>query len=196
MSFDLNALTGTLGTISTKEIILNSSLLTFTIRIMWTIGTESLIRFRQLLMRKPRTYSIPLGPYHTEFEGKVTFSCLLVRYGTDEYIRHMASDTEKYDGRLQNRIIPITVVCQGEGEALFSLRLPVHQRVGTQFKCFAEVKQQETISWLEETLSKCDRIYDISLSSNQFRNRIYFLLRDFGTTESVDGITNNMCFPH
>src|SRR5450432_2083005 len=35
------------------------------------------------------------------------FSCLHVRYGTDQYLSKLASDQEKYEGRLKNKVLPI-----------------------------------------------------------------------------------------
>jgi len=195
MNAEPTTIASLLSSIALKEVVLNSSILTVVIRVAWAVASDILARVRQFRMRKAQTYTIPLGPYHPEFEGQVEFYCLLIRYGTDSYIRFMASDTEKYDGRLQNRVIPISVSRQGEAGAQFEIRLPVHRRIGTQFKCFAEAKDPSKIPWLEGVLAQCDRVHDVSRSSSQFRNRLYFLLSDFGTTETVDEITNNMCFP-
>lgn len=38
-------------------------------------------------------------------------------------------------------------------------------------------------------------IYDLGFSGSNNKNRIFFLLRDYGTTETVDGFKNNMLFP-
>lgn len=71
---------------------------------------------------------------YPEFEH-AKFKCLILRYGTDGYIKSMANG------------------------------------------------------------NKYERIYDLSFSSSQHKNRIFFLLRDYGETTTVDHLTNNMLFP-
>ena len=110
-------------------------------------------------------------------------------------ICYKAQLPERQDGRLQNRVMPVSVLRSGEEPARFALRLPIHNRLGTQFKCFAEVRNPQRVNDLIETLNSCERVYDVGLSSSQFRNRVYFLLKDFAATETVDGMTNNICFP-
>lgn len=186
-------LTGT--NIGLKEVVLNTAILTVVIRAVWTIATGLIDRIRFWGMRRVRDYAIPLGPYHEDFVGVVKFHCLVVRFGTDSYVRDMASDREKHDGRLQNRAIPIGVRRHKQGQAEFELRLPIHRRLGTQFKCFAQVRDPGQVENLVATLQGCDRVYDVSRSSSQFRERVYFLLKDFTAVDTVDGIRNNMCFP-
>lgn len=189
----LDWLTGT--NIGLKEVVLNTAILTVVINAVWAIATGLIGRIRFWGMRQVRDYAIPLGPYHEDFDGVVEFYCLIVRYGTDSYIRDMASDREKHDGRLQNRAIPIAVRRHKQDQAEFELRLPIHRRLGTQFKCFAQVRDLDHVDKLLATLQGCDRVYDVSRSSSQFRERVYFLLKDFTVVDTVDGIRNNMSFP-
>jgi hypothetical protein len=181
--------------IDLKDVVLNTAILTIVISTVWTIVTNLFNRLRFWGMRRVRDYVVPLGPYHEDFAALVEFRCLIVRFGTDSYIRDMASEREKYDGRLQNRAIRIGVRRHKDGQAEFELRLPVHRRLGTQFKCFAQVRNPDHVVKLIATLQGCDRIHDVSRSSSQFRERVYFLLKDFTAVETVDGLRNNMCFP-
>jgi hypothetical protein len=64
------------------------------------------------------------------------FYCLVVRYGTDNYLSTLASDQEKFEGRLKNKIIRIETKLDGAENANLVLKLPVHKRIGTQFKVF------------------------------------------------------------
>jgi|GEM_PF-3671970 len=63
--------------------------------------------------------------------------CLVVRFGTDEYLRDMASDQERYEGRLRNRVIAVE-----PGSEVVSL--PLHKRLGTQFKLYMAAPDPRT----------------------------------------------------
>jgi hypothetical protein len=123
------------------------------------------------------------------------FSCLHVRYGTDQYLSTLASDQEKFEGRLKNNVLPIKLRFDNQGNALFSLSLPLHKRIGTQFKCFVTVAREEALASVQQFLADCDRIKDISVSKSIRSNRIYFLLDRFDEVKTVDGHTNNMVYP-
>ena len=184
-----------LGQVTASEVLLNSTILAVVFRAVWEAFSEISNRVRQFFSKKNKSYEIILGPYKPEFHDNVNFACLLVRYNTDKYLQALASEKYKYDGRLQNRIIPITIKKSGNENAYFSLELPIHQRIGTQFKCFADVEDSDNFESLNRILNECNRIYGVSRSSSQFRNRIYFLLNDFDTCETADGVQNNICFP-
>lgn len=69
----------------------------------------------------------------------------------------------------------------------------VHKRIGTQFKLFVDVEGDTApvIDYLESH----ENVYDIGISRNPNSVRIFFLLRDFAETETIDGFKNNMIFP-
>ena len=123
------------------------------------------------------------------------FNCLHVRYGTDRYLSTLASEQEKYEGRLKNVVLPIKVEFDRSGNALFTLRLPVHKRIGTQFKCFVSVRREDALGNVEAFLNSCDRIKDVSVSRSVKSNRIYFLLDRFDAIPTIDGHINNMVYP-
>lgn len=185
----------TLAQLSIKELLLNSAILAIVFRTVWGVFSEVTNHIRHIFSKRILSYEIDLGQYHPEFNGVIDFYCLLIRYGTDSYLQGLASERDKFDGRLQNKIIPIKVEESDSGNARFILSLPIHQRMGTQFKCFAEVRSSKDLEVASKALNACERIYDISKSSSQFKNRVYFLLKDFGTSKSVDGIENNVCYP-
>lgn len=180
--------------ILSKNFFLNSAILTAIVKIVCVLISELLKKIRSFWMKNIQYFNIPLESSEI-IDNTVKFYCLVIRYGTDNYIKDMASNQEKYDGRLQNKVIPINT-CRGKEKDLsLELKLPVHNRIGTQFKCFAEIQDSRKVDDLYSILEKCQRIYDISKSSSQFKNRIYFLLQDFVTITTVEGIDNNMCFP-
>lgn len=134
----------------------------------------------------------------------VVFRCLIIRYGTDQYIEKMASDIDRQNGKLQNRIINFsTRIDTASNETEFALKLPVHRRLGTQFKCFADIDEKlptgqkdELLEKLKTFLESSKIVSDVSISSSEHQHRVYFLLNRFGSVRTVDGFENNHCFPH
>lgn len=78
---------------------------------------------------------------------------------------------------------------------MLTLKLPVHKRIGTQFKCFADVKDAQHMVQARALLENCDRIRDVTVSKGIHSNRIYFILDRFGETTTIDGLKNNIVFP-
>lgn len=184
--------------ILSKDFFLNTAILTVIIRVVWFVISELLNKIRWLWMTKRKSFIILLASFNLmkRMKNMPRFYCLIIRYGTDHYIKDMANDREKYYGRLQNKIISIPV-CKDKKNKKFVLKLnlPVHKRLGTQFKCFAEVQEIKNLNKLCSGLNKCPLIFKASVSSSQFKNRVYFLIKDFGTVQTVGGIENNMCYP-
>jgi hypothetical protein len=137
-------------------------------------------------------------------DKKIKFQCLVIRYGTDQYIEKMASDIDRQNGQLQNKVIDIkTKTDPGSKETEFSLALPVHSRLGTQFKCFADIDEtlsredkDSLLNQLKAFLESTKIVSDVSISSSEHQHRVYFLLNRFGSVTTVDGFLNNHCFPH
>lgn len=167
---------------------------------------------------------------------KAIFKCLLIRFGTDSYIKDMASESEKHDGRLRNEII---VGSCDNGNLSYTISL--HKRIGTQFKCYLELDTKEEIESIVEKIkiieNKMDKknkeiskleneiknkepesedylinkkkikilekeirneeapIYDLGISCSKDKNRLFFLIRGYESTKTVDGFYNNMLFP-
>ena len=71
----------------------------------------------------------------------------------------------------------------------------VYSLIGTQFKCFLEADTKEEAEEIVKQCDKFDGIYDLSFSSSQHKNRVFFLLKDYGETLTVDKLKNNMLFP-
>lgn len=137
-------------------------------------------------------------------DKKIKFQCLIIRYGTDQYIEKMASEIDKQNGQLQNRVIDIlTTTNPDTKETEFTLALPVHSRLGTQFKCFADIEEKlsptemdSLLNQLQTYLQSTKLVSDVSVSSSEHQHRVYFLLNRFGSVKTADGFLNNHCFPH
>jgi len=94
--------------ILSKSFFLNSAILTVLVRIVWSVISVLLNKIRYLWMKKVQSFVISLESSEI-IDSLTRFYCLVIRYGTDNYIRDMANDKEKHDGRLRNKIIPINV---------------------------------------------------------------------------------------
>jgi len=180
---------------SSRDLVLNSAIIAAAIKVIWTILTEVFKFIRNTRLHKTLDLLIPIFPYKEDYDDFIDFKCLIIRYGTDQYFQHLASDREKHDGKLKNKTIDLKVIHKQSNLPELGLLLPVHKRLGTQFKCFAEIKDPKRIDEFIEEFSKCKKITALSKSKSLFHNRVYFLLNDFGTAKTVDGFTNNLCLP-
>lgn len=189
----INQMARDFSTIPYKELALNAAVLAVIFKIIWTFFSEVFNRVREWLSREIKHVNINLGSYHEYLVNKAHFKCLIVRYGTDQYLGTLASDYEKFTGRLRNKEIPIKI--EGSEDVRLILRLPVHRRIGTQFKCYVDVVDNDSVQFVKSRLMDCAAIEDISESSSPNVNRFYFLISNVGTAVTVDGIKNNMFFP-
>lgn len=186
----------TFSQLQTRDVILNTAIIATVIKVAWTALTWGINWLRFASISRETIASIPLAPYKPDYEGVADFFCLVIRYGTDDYIRFMASDREKHDGRLQNAVIPLKKGKNSDGDYVFELKLPVHKRIGTQFKCYADAKSAEKADVLEAMLKQCEFVSDVDRSASPNQYRYYFLIKDrFAQVDTVDGIKNNFCFP-
>jgi hypothetical protein len=175
--------------INLKADLLLAPILALIVPIIWNFASIPISWLREFFMKKPAIIHIGIDLEYKELKNAV-FKCLVVRYGTDEYIKSMANDQEKYDGRLRNEIVDAT-----HTNGVLSFNIPLHKRIGTQFKCFLEVDTKEEAEEIVKQCDKFDGIYDLSFSSSQHKNRVFFLLKDYGETLTVDKLKNNMLFP-
>ncbi len=174
-----------------------TSVVSFIGKLAWTAATELVWWIYRRSLRQPQKHKVVVANTTIPFEkGVATVKCLVVRYGTDQYIEHMASDREKHDGRLQNMVLPVHVNRNGQSVS-FEVDLPVHKRLGTQFKCFVDVPMGGPAAEIKEFLASLPEIHEVSDSSSlDGGNRIFFLIKRFASVTTVDGFSNNMCFPH
>lgn len=166
-------------------------LMAFLIPIMWELAKIPIFYIKELKMKTLSILKVDLklNTELTKLEN-IKFKCLLVRYWTDNYIKDMASDSEKYDGRLRNNLIDWVIL-----NNQLNYKIPLHNRIWTQFKCFLETKTKEEAEQIMKDKDKYETIYDLSLASDLSKNRIFFLLKNYWTTETIDWFKNNMIFP-
>jgi hypothetical protein len=118
---------------------------------------------------------------------------ILIRYGTDQYLANLASDSERHQGRLRNKVYDVKTIRHGSSVQLF-LKLRVHKRLGTQFKMFVECTgdTEPVMKFLKsQEMITCPK-----LETYSGVNRIYFLSKRFPVVKSIEGtFCNNMVFP-
>lgn len=189
------------------NILFGSAVIGAVIRILWFLISE-LIKWLKFINSSKKDKDLGVKLNNLDFDclkkEEVKLSCLLVRYGTDDYIKSLASEQDKYEGRLQNKIIELDFPKENSSYEL-KLPIPIHKRIGTQFKCFVEPKKpkekkdenevKRTLTKIKGTLKKCDDIDKIDISASPNQNRVYFLIKKFPTVKTVDKLRNNFCFP-
>jgi hypothetical protein len=133
--------------------------------------------------------SITRDKYETLFKD-ISFYCLLVKFGRDDYLSKMASDEERFEGRQRLERKDIRVTFDEPDRVTFVLELPIHKTLGTQFKCFAEARSIDRMPAVIEELKKCE----IEVYSYE-RTRMYFLLDQFTIIDTIEKLKNNYIYP-
>jgi hypothetical protein len=184
------------------DIFIGSAFVTMVINITWFVLSSLMRHGIRIANRRIRSHSFDLGravsrEEYNNFTNDISgFYCLIVRYGTDEYLSKLASDQERFEGRQQLAIRSISMRFDEKGNAIFSLKLPIHKRLGTQFKCFVEVRNLDKVPDVLAMLNNCDHTSDVKQSDSFHRNRIYFLLDQFFVVDTITaGVKNNFIFP-
>lgn len=164
-------------------------------RVVWAAVGWLIRAVSFYLGRKTMRYGISFGPIDNvpkEIEGVY---CQIVRFGTDLYIEKMASDQERYEGRLQNKVQRLRTTRNRDGMLIVHFELPVHKRIGTQFKTFVRVRDPQALGRVEEFLLKQSFLSDVSVSEYQSPPKVSFTLNMFPTVETVEGLKNNFFYP-
>ena len=175
--------------------------ITALISVTWFVASNVRKRIMRRWGARWEIHKVALGPRMTrqryqEISQQVSgFHCLIVRYGTDDYMSKIASDDEREVGRLQNKVRPVELKFDEQGEGILVLKLRVHKRLGTQFKCFVVVPQMANMDQIMTRIRECNHVVDVQISHSQFRDRIYFLIDKFFRATTVEGITTNVVFP-
>ncbi|KQS03750.1 hypothetical protein ASG11_05400 [Sphingomonas sp. Leaf357] len=134
------------------------------------ITLASAIVNRHIIVQK-----LTLAPVRLTEEDarRVAVRCLLIRFGTDLYFEKLASDQERYEGRLQNRILRnrATAADRDNGWVASQFNLPIHNRLGTQFKFFLEVEEPDApLGGIMMQVS--DKIEEVARRERYFRIRL------------------------
>jgi hypothetical protein len=154
------------------------------------------VRFRCFAVRR---FSIPvtLDVKERDLRAKASIYCLIIRHGSDEYLKHMASPAERMDGRQLLWIRKVRVQQDRDGNAVLDLRLKVHRALGTQFKCFAQPRRPGLVNEVQELLRKATAVSDVRRSDSAYKDRVYFFLEALKPAEPDPNarISNNYLFP-
>ena len=128
-------------------------------------------------------------------KGVRAWRLLVVRHGSDDYLRAMAGEADRHAGRTRYEVITMKLALSATGEVKLSWSLPVHRRMGTQFRCFIEVRPGGAGG---DMLSGMLRHYDeIEVLPAEVPNptRVYFLLKRFRVLTAADGTKQNFALP-
>ena len=185
-------------------------LLGFTIEVLWA---TALVWFAWTVLRlafvgmadffevgsQKQSIVIARGLTKHDFEqvrkGVRAWRLLVVRHGSDDYLRAMAGEADRHAGRTRYDVITMKLALSTIGEVTLSWNLPVHRRMGTQFRCFIEVRPGGAGG---DMLSGMLRHYDeIEVLPADVPNpgRVYFLLKRFRVLTSADGTKQNFALP-
>src|ERR1019366_3267692 len=116
---------------------------------------------------------------------------MVVRYGTEEYLRALAGEADRHIGRPRHSSGRMRISLSASGEAILSWSLPVHRRMGTQFRCYIVTRKGGAgFSVLADILKHYDEI-EVLQPDLPERKRIYFLLSHFPVIASAEGVRNN-----
>lgn len=120
---------------------------------------------------------------------------MVVRYGTEEYLRSLAGEADRHIGRPRHSSSGMRLSLSASGEAILRWSLPVHRRMGTQFRCFVVTRKGAGgLSVLADILKLYDEI-EVLQPDLPERKRIYFLLSHFPVIASAEGVRNNYVAP-
>lgn len=128
-------------------------------------------------------------------KGIKAWRLLLVRYGTDDYLRAMAGESDRQLGRTRFDVLNMKLALSNIGEITLSWKLPIHRRLGTQFRCYIDIREGGAGG---EVLTGMLRHYDeIEVLPAEVANpsRVYFLLKRFRVVTAADGVRQNIVLP-
>lgn len=104
---------------------------------------------------------------------------LIVRYGKDE-VRESSSlinKVYKFEGINPKRVV-----------------IPVHKKLGVQFKCYVDMRGNINKQELRKFLEK-NGFFDIAEDSDKAINKLWFLIPGYSIYKTIDGYKNNFCHP-
>jgi hypothetical protein len=107
--------------------------------------------------------------------------CLVVRHASEDYVPVLVSESERWEARLLNKSIRIFRWPFNKREHFrgFAL-LPVHRRLGTQFKCYFDFRTEADANAFR-ALTGVPAEEQVKRGRGYFR--VWLLLKDFETTK-------------
>ncbi|MBU6499771.1 MAG: hypothetical protein KGJ41_07590 [Rhodospirillales bacterium] len=124
---------------------------------------------------------------------------LVVRYGTDDYLRNLAGAEDRHAGRPRYTTLPMRLSLSGSGEVVLSWSLPVHRRLGTQFRCYIDIRAPVAggNSGPEVLMGMLKHYDEIEVLAPDVAEptRLYFLLKRFAVIPGGEGVRQNLARP-
>ncbi|WP_371228734.1 hypothetical protein [Roseovarius sp. 2305UL8-3] len=186
--------------VGSLEVYLDVTLLVAIAGVVWTFARRISQELYFQLSLRTREIEIELSPLPEVPKEIKELYLLFIRYGNDTYLKELASDQERYHGRLRNKVTKIDVDATRIGDGPIKVRLKIHKRLGTQFKFFIEVEgdPKPVVEYLErhdtvEKIEVVERPY--RGKGDEGRSRVFFIISRLQTVETVDGFENNFIFP-
>jgi len=187
------------SSLSSLELVFDTTLFVAVASAVWTIVSRLVQAIYFQLSLRTRLIEFSLEPKGGVPVGINSLNLLLIRYGNDTYLSTLASDKEKFHGRLRNKVI---LVAKGPlaDQKKIKVKLRLHKRLGTQFKFFVDVTgdPEPVIKYLNSH----DTIEGVSSKerpklnpADAPRHRIFFLINRLDKEKTVDGHTNNFFYP-
>lgn len=186
---------GLLDQILSAKFLLSSAIVALVINVVWTLTSGALSYVWLYLQVRRAPLEIAFAPCPAMPDYLKAIKCQIVRYGTDSYISKMASDREKFDGRLRNRVLDCESKKLKDGALRVRFRIPLHRRLGTQFRVFCQVDDLAHMDEALRFLSGCDAVAEAAQATSFDRCRIYLLLDTYSIVETADEIRNNHYYP-
>jgi hypothetical protein len=124
-------------------------------------------------------HAITEDAYEKSWRNASTFGCLFLRYGASDYLMHLASDEDRQIGRSRFEMSRMEMKFDKSGNAFFVFKIPVHNRLGTQFKCFVDDNSQGTLGNIQEIIRHWQNIRSVDLSTKPRANRWWILFDTF-----------------
>ena len=174
---------------------------TFLVWISWTIlrfvfnTAADMLEVSHSRQRMVIARGLTRHDYEQVRKGIRSWRLLLVRYGSDDYLRAMAGDSDRQTGRTRFEVINMRLALTNIGEVTLTWKLPVHRRLGTQFRCYADIRDGGAGG---EVLTGMLRHYDeieVLPADVPSPTRVYFLLKRFRVVTAADGVRQNMVLP-
>jgi hypothetical protein len=163
----------------------------------WTFAGEVYEQFRLASLLTQSRFKIPVDPQFARLTTLYDIKCLLVRYGTEQYLKGLATEKDKLDGQRRLDLLPVKLTMDG-GQHHLEFTLPVHQYLGTQFKLFATPKEGSSVADLKAELDTLTADLESVAVGGPRKDKVYFILKAFWQTSAegiFDTIQNNFVPP-
>ena len=175
-----------LGSYKPQDLAAIVTVATIVGRVAWSGLTQVWHYGAEKIYARARSCDLNLGPFE-EIPPTARLKCILVRYGTDKYLEHLAPAQDKFEGRLRNKVYEVQPACSKDNLFTFKASIPVHRRLGTQFKFFFEVDSVKNA----EKLETHNALLKPYIARTDVPIKVWFLVPGFGTQETVEGFVNN-----